>query len=134
MPYEDEDELLKAVAHQPVATAIQANERAFQLYAGGVFTEECGTQLDHGVLIAGYGRENGTDFWLIKNSWGKQWGEHGYIKLERDSGSGPGKCGLAMGPSIPIKKHDNPPRPPKPGALLHLLQLSSCRGSLRLQT
>lgn len=53
MPHEDEEALKKAVAHQPVATAIQANERQFQLYVGGVLTEECGTALDHGVLIAG---------------------------------------------------------------------------------
>jgi Papain family cysteine protease len=53
VPHEDEGELKKAVAHQPVATAIQANERPFQLYMGGVFTAPCGTMLDHGVLIAG---------------------------------------------------------------------------------
>lgn len=123
VPEEDESALKQAVAHQPIATAIQANQRAFQLYGGGVFTDDCGTQLDHGVLIAGYGRENHTDYWLIKNSWGSEWGDEGYIKLERGRGDGPGKCGLAIGPSFPIKKHNNPPRPPKPGACHHCYDL-----------
>ena len=73
--------LKAAVARQPIAIAIQANQLAFQLYSGGVLTEKCGTQLDHGVLIAGYGTENYTDYWLIKNSWGSHWGETGYIKI-----------------------------------------------------
>ena len=44
--------LKKAVSRQPVSVAIQADQRPFQLYVGGVFDDkECGTQLDHGVLV-----------------------------------------------------------------------------------
>jgi hypothetical protein len=82
---------------------------------GGVLTAPCGNQLDHGVLIVGYGRENHTDYWLIKNSWGQYWGDQGYIKILRSDEDGPGQCGVAEGPSYPIKWNDNPPRPPKPG-------------------
>jgi len=57
---------------------------------------ECGTGLDHGVLAVGYGNENGSDFWLVKNSWGTGWGEEGYFKLRRDNVDGPGMCGLLM--------------------------------------
>jgi cathepsin L len=59
--------------------------------------------LDHGVLIVGYGTENGVDYWLVKNSWSSDWGDQGYVKIERsDSKSDPGICGVAMQPSFPI--------------------------------
>ena len=46
--------------------------------------------LDHGITLVGYGTEDGLDYWLIKNSWAKSWGEAGYCKLKR----GDGKCGI----------------------------------------
>ena len=67
----DEDALRSAVAKQPVSVAIEADKSAFQLYKGGVLDNAgCGTQLDHGVLVVGYGTENGVDYWKVKNSWG----------------------------------------------------------------
>ena len=48
----------QAVANQPVSVAIEADQRAFQLYAGGVFDADCGTALNHGVLAVGYGTAN----------------------------------------------------------------------------
>lgn len=78
----------------------------------GVFTGRCGTDLDHGVAVVGYGTENGTDYWLVRNSWGPSWGEDGYIKLERNVlNIETGKCGIAMEPSYPIKNGANPPNP-----------------------
>ena len=54
----DEDALKSAVEKGPVSVAIEADKSVFQLYSGGVFTsaEQCGTQLDHGVLVVGYGK------------------------------------------------------------------------------
>ncbi|KAF0717708.1 Aste57867_2138 [Aphanomyces stellatus] len=97
----DEDELLAAVAKQPVSVAIQADQREFQFYKSGVFDKECGTKLDHGVLVVGYGEQDGKKFWKVKNSWGKDWGDAGYIYLARDLGPEEGQCGVAMLPSYP---------------------------------
>jgi len=92
------DALMSAVAQQPVSIAIQANQAAFQSYKSGVLTGRCGQRLDHGVLAAGYGQENGIDYWLVKNSWGTSWGEQGYIKIERSSAD---LCGVLDAPSYP---------------------------------
>ncbi|PNY06010.1 cysteine proteinase rd21a-like protein [Trifolium pratense] len=112
VPENDEKSLKKALAFQPVSVAIEAGGRAFQLYQSGVFTGTCGTELDHGVVAVGYGTENGTDYWLVRNSWGSSWGEGGYIKLERNlKSTQTGKCGIAMEASYPVKKGQNPPNP-----------------------
>ncbi|XP_065875496.1 cysteine proteinase RD21A-like [Euphorbia lathyris] len=100
----DENSLKKAVAHQPVSVAIEASGMPFQFYLQGVFTGECGAELDHGVAIVGYGTENGTDYWIVRNSWGKDWGENGYIRMQRNIvDTYTGKCGIAMMSSYPIK-------------------------------
>ena len=99
----DQISLKAAVAQQPVAIAIEADTRYFQSYSSGVLTSSnCGTTLDHGVLIVGYGTENGIDYWLVKNSWSTTWGDKGYVKIARsDSTNDPGICGIAMDPSFP---------------------------------
>ena len=125
VPPNDEAALRAAVAHQPVSVAIEADQRSFQLYVGGVFDASCGVALDHGVLAVGYGTEAGQDYWLVKNSWGPAWGDRGYIKLargldaavarERNVSAEAGQCGIAMQASFPVKEGPNPPpSPPTP--------------------
>ncbi|CAO2813948.1 unnamed protein product [Amaranthus hypochondriacus] len=112
VPENDEKALQKAVAHQPVSVAIEAGGYAFQLYQSGVFTGRCGTDVDHGVTAVGYGTEDGKDYWLVRNSWGADWGENGYIRMERNvKGLRSGKCGIAIEASYPVKTGDNPPNP-----------------------
>ncbi|TKY55678.1 Cysteine proteinase RD21a [Spatholobus suberectus] len=108
VPSYDENALKKAVAHQPVSVAIEGSGRALQLYQSGVFTGKCGSGLDHGVVVVGYGSENGVDYWLVRNSWGAGWGEDGYFKLERNvRGTSEGKCGIALEASYPVKNGQN---------------------------
>ncbi|XP_068660094.1 senescence-specific cysteine protease SAG39-like [Aristolochia californica] len=102
VPANSESALLKAAANQPVSVAIDAGGIPFQLYSGGVFTGPCGTSLDHGVTVVGYGTtSDGTMYWLVKNSWGSSWGEDGYIRMQRNVDAKEGLCGIVMEASYP---------------------------------
>ncbi|GMN53933.1 hypothetical protein TIFTF001_023059 [Ficus carica] len=103
VPHNDEERLQAAVAHQPVSVAIDAGSSEFQFYSHGIFNGRCGMDLNHGVTAVGYGEEDGKKYWLVKNSWGADWGDSGYIKLHRGSRDDRGKCGIAMEASYPVK-------------------------------
>jgi C1A family cysteine protease len=97
----DQVSLKAAVFKQPVSVAIEADTRYFQSYSGGILdAATCGTTLDHGVLVVGYGIDNGKKYWNVKNSWSSSWGEKGYVRILRsDSTNDAGICGIAMDPS-----------------------------------
>ncbi|KAG0464996.1 hypothetical protein HPP92_019160 [Vanilla planifolia] len=104
VPENNEASLLKALSHQPVSVAIEASGRDFQFYTGGVFDGPCGTELDHGVTAVGYGSSKGQDYIIVKNSWGPEWGEKGYIRIKRSTGKIEGHCGINKMASYPTKK------------------------------
>lgn len=109
----DENQLSAAVLKQPVSVAIEADQAAFQHYKSGVFDAPCGVKLDHGVLIVGLT----SDAYIVKNSWGATWGDHGYIMMKRNIVNASGICGIAMQPSYPLvpKQAPSPIPPPTPG-------------------
>ena len=83
-----------AIAKQPVSVTIDAGEYPFQHYFGGIITDPtCGTALDHAVLAVGYGVENGVEYYLVRNSWGADWGEDGYVRIGVLDNSA-GICGI----------------------------------------
>ncbi|KAL6197241.1 hypothetical protein ACLB2K_032850 [Fragaria x ananassa] len=94
--------LLKAVSRQPVSVGISVEGQDFQHYHSGVFSGDCGLNLDHAVTAVGYGKtKEGTKYWLIKNSSGDNWAEHGYFRVLRDNGQPEGECGIAMDAAYP---------------------------------
>lgn len=109
----DRDALKAAVAlHGPISVAIDASHKTFAFYSHGVyFDPECGKfffsssfrkaitrdlgntleQLDHAVLVVGYGKLNGEDYWLVKNSWSNYWGTSGFVLMSMKDNN----CGVA---------------------------------------
>ena len=98
---DNEQHLKEALTYAPVSIAIEADTRVFQFYTGGIIdSDSCGTSLDHGVLLVGFGVDSGVKYWSVKNSWGDSWGEDGYVRIARsDSSDDEGVCGIAMQPS-----------------------------------
>jgi C1A family cysteine protease len=95
-------QLEAAVALGPVSVAIEADTSVFQSYSKGIISSAaCGTQLDHGVLVVGYGTEGGKPYWILKNSWGNSWGEKGFFRIAKSTKSDAGICGLQSEPSYP---------------------------------
>lgn len=66
----------------------------FMSYKEGVYSGTCGKPFNQAVKAVGYGvTEDGTKYWLIKNQWGKDWGEGGYMRVLRENGDLRGQCG-----------------------------------------
>ncbi|XP_062213253.1 senescence-specific cysteine protease SAG39-like [Phragmites australis] len=103
VPANNEAALVAAVAHQPVSVAINGADHVFKFYDGGVLGGDgCDTELNHAITAVGYGTaSDGTRYWVMKNSWGKSWGEGGYVRIRRGV-RGEGVCGLAKMPSYPV--------------------------------
>ena len=104
IPYGNESALLEAVTTVgPIAVSIDASNDTFQQYNGGVYyNPECSSSfldLDHAVLVVGYGTLlNGQDYWLVKNSWGADWGMDGYIRMARNKNN---HCGIVTSAVYP---------------------------------
>lgn len=101
--------LMMALLLGPVSVAIEADSGVFQSYKSGVITSPlCGSKLNHGVLCVGYGEEHGTKYFLVKNSWGTDWGLKGYVKIGRDPAEEllGGACGILKMASYPKLVYD----------------------------
>ena len=105
-----EAELMEAVANAPVAAWIDASSSIFQHYKSGVLKGTgCGSGKNHAVLIVGYGTDkSGDDYWLVKNSFGLNWGQDGYVLLKRgvQPSQRTGTCGILQWPTAVVLEKD----------------------------
>ncbi|XP_064543542.1 procathepsin L [Drosophila montana] len=100
IPPKDEQAMKTVVATQgPLACSVNGLE-SLLLYKRGIYAdEECNNgEVNHSILVVGYGTEDGQDYWIVKNSWDKAWGEDGYFRLPR----GKNFCGIATECSYPV--------------------------------
>jgi len=106
VPSGNEDALQTSVTSGPTSVAIDASHSSFQLYSSGIYYEPAcsSSQLDHGVLAVGYGTTTATAhnaYWIVKNSWGTDWGMSGYIWMSKNRDN---NCGIATMASLPSAK------------------------------
>lgn len=87
------------VTKGPMTVAVDAGHESFRFYKSGIYnntacTVKPVTDLDHAVLVSGYGENDGSKFWIVKNTWSSHWGENGYVRMARK----PADCGIATEP------------------------------------
>nr|XP_048283948.1 cathepsin K [Myodes glareolus]XP_048283949.1 cathepsin K [Myodes glareolus] len=103
IPVGSEKALKRAVARVgPISVSIDASLTSFQFYSRGVYYDEnCDREnVNHAVLVVGYGVQKGNKHWIIKNSWGESWGNKGYILLARNKNNTCGITNLASFPKM----------------------------------
>ena len=94
----------------PIAVGLNGADASFLAYKGGVFDiANCDQTANHALLVVGYGQEKFDDdslvkFWIARNSWGRGWGEDGYVRVKRGQGGKDihGVCGIARNPSVAL--------------------------------
>lgn len=98
----DENAYLSALVQQPVAIVVNATP--LQSYRKGILDSPCIGGIDHAVLMVGWGTENGTDYFKVKNSWGAGFGEEGYFRIKRNVSDGGALCMYRQSGSFPVLK------------------------------
>lgn len=97
----DDEVLMEAVVKfGPIMISIDTDHESFMHYSSGIYYEnKCTEDINHGAVLIGYGSEKGENFWIVKNSFGKKWGESGYVRIARGRGN---DCGVNLVPLFPI--------------------------------
>jgi len=78
----EQDMMNEIYQRGPIVCALDS--RGLHDYTGGIINDQTGRkELNHAVSIVGYGEENGTPYWLVRNSWGSYYGDNGFFKIIR---------------------------------------------------
>jgi C1A family cysteine protease len=92
------------IAHGPIAASVRVTE-AFQAYSGGIFNENDTGSTNHAIMLVGWDDTRGA--WHLRNSWGTNWGEDGYMWIKYGSNS-VGRNGIWA--DIPVSPKNTPPQ------------------------
>ncbi len=94
--YGDTKAMEEAIQTRTLSVGVAASHFVFRFYNGGVVTTGCpGDVISHAVTVVGAGTENEIPYWLVRNSWGPNWGDNGYMKIARTSDGTNGVCGIS---------------------------------------
>ena len=101
VPKKSDAQLKAAIDAQPTCVSVEA-DTDFQFYSSGILNaKNCGTDLDHAVTAVGYGADSkGNQYYIVRNSWGADWGEDGYIRVAAGQ-DGSGVCGILLDSTRP---------------------------------
>ncbi|XP_039078340.1 procathepsin L-like [Hyaena hyaena] len=102
-----QEKILKMILRKmgPVSATLDASLDTFRFYKRGIYYDpKCSSEdLNHGVLVVGYGfrgkESDDKKYWIVRNSWGSEWGMDGYIKIARDRNN---HCGITTMASFPV--------------------------------
>jgi cathepsin L len=87
----DANRIKASLSISPLVVLLSSSTKPFRSYNKGIIDgSACGSEVDHGVTLVGYGSQGGVPYWVIKNSWGERWGERGYARIRR----GRNICGI----------------------------------------
>jgi KDEL-tailed cysteine endopeptidase len=95
--------MLAQLKIQPIAVNLAGGSQLFQLYVSGIITNAtaCGTQVDHSIMAMGFGTSSGTPYWWMQNQWSKNWGQSGFVQIQRDTVNGNiGMCAVNEYPTF----------------------------------
>jgi C1A family cysteine protease len=93
IPQGNNDMIQQALNNQPLSVALDASQ--LQFYSSGIYNGPCSTsRITHFMTLIGYGSHMGTNYWRLENSWGTNWGQLGYMFMQKYSGFGSAPCGL----------------------------------------
>jgi len=98
------DQLKAALVNNPVSVLVDADENVFQFYTSGVISTGCGAAVSHAVLAVGYQKVGALEAFIVKNSFGSNWGSDGYVYIStiQKFNNGQGACGILYQPVVPI--------------------------------
>ena len=102
VPTKQDAQLKASLQSGPVVAMVNAGGTDFMYYSGGILNSStCGDRVNHAVVIVGFSSDDDGDYYIVRNSWGADWGEQGYIRVAAGQ-DGSGVCGILTYNARPI--------------------------------